>query len=621
MCGICGVVRLDGNGPIDADRVRAMRDAISHRGPDDEGLHVDGPVAFGHRRLSIIDLSGGAQPMSDPDGRVWIAFNGEIFNFRDVARTLEAKGRVFRTRSDTEVILQSYAEYGDDCVDHFRGMFAFAIWDGPRRRLLLVRDRLGIKPLYYATVGGALVFASEIKSLLRWPGLPREVDEVALGDYLRHRYVPGPLTMFRGISKLQPGHRLVVEAGQTTIRRYWDLPEGAPEPVVEPEADLRARLEECVRLRLVSDVPLGAFLSGGIDSTTIVGTMQRLCGEPVQTFSVGYPDGAGSEWNEFTYARMAATKFGATHRELVVEPRHFWDELRDLVWHFDEPVADSASLPLFLLSRFAREHVTVVLSGEGADEILGGYGIYRRRLAIDRLRRVPLLRHVARAAAPFASRKLRRYLRAIGDPLDEPYLGVSKLFSEAELDELLSPEHRAPAATAPAIAAELARRRETDPLRRMLYFDLKVWLPDDLLVKADKMTMASSLELRVPFLDHTLVEWAWRLPSDWKVRGGEGKHLLRRAFADVVPRPILERAKRGFPVPIRGWFERELAALARSTLLDGDAGCRRYFRRAAIEQLLDRHEAGREDVSGEIFALLVFELWHHTFIDSSRRFE
>jgi asparagine synthase (glutamine-hydrolysing) len=548
-----------------------------------------------------------------------VTYNGEIFNFREVRARLESKGYVFRTRSDTEVILHAYADRGDECVEAFRGMFAFAVWDRARRRLLLARDRLGIKPLYYALVDGVLLFASEIKALLQWPGFVRAVDPTALRYYLRYRYVPGPRTMFRGISKLQPGHLLVVDNGQIVRRPYWDLPNADEiEPSAQPERELMERLEECVRLRLVSDVPLGVFLSGGIDSSTIVGVMERMVAEPIRTFSIGYPDGGpGSEVTEFAFARMAAQRFHAQHRELELEPNRFWGALPRILWHFDEPVADPASVPLYFLSKFAREFVTVVLSGEGADEILAGYGIYRRMLWLERLRRFPPLVSMARLVKPAAGRKLGRYLSGLEQPLAERYRGVSSLFSASELNEVLLPEVFAQTESDGLEDSLFARCNGVDPLRQMLYFDLKVWLPDDLLVKADKMTMAASLELRVPFLDHKLVEWAWQLPNRLKIHDGSGKHLLRKAVAGMVPPAIVNRAKRGFPVPIRGWFQAELAARAREMLLDASSAASGFFRKQALTALLAEHEQGREDRSGEIYALVVFHLWHELFIASS----
>ena len=615
MCGICGVTRLVPPGPVDEGLVRRMRDSMTHRGPDDEGLYLADGVGLGHRRLSIIDLSGGHQPMSTSDGSVWVTYVGEIYNFQELRAALESQGHTFRTKSDTEVLLQAYVAYGEGCVEHLRGMFAFAVWDGPRRRLLVARDRLGVKPLYYTIADGALLFASEIKALLQCPAVRREVDPTALAAYLRLRYVPGPRTMFRDIWKLQPGHLLTVHDGRVSVRAYWDVPLDGAGPQPGTAAELRARVEESVRLRLVSDVPLGVFLSGGIDSSSVVALMAPMVDDAIQTFSVGYPDGGpGSEVTEFVYARMVAERFRTRHRELELDPRRFWAALPRLVWHFDEPVADAAAVPLFFLSRHAREHVTVVLSGEGADEILAGYAIYQKMLTLERLRRLPGAPTAARFVAGLLPRRLRRYARGLPLSLDQRYRGVSTLFGQDERARLLQPELRN-ASEDGVGAACFDRVRHLDPLSQMLYFDLKVWLPDDLLVKADKMTMATSLELRVPFLDHRLVEWAWRLPSDQKLHGGVGKRLLRTAMADQLPAPILTRRKLGFPVPIRSWFQDGLAGQARELLLGPGSVAMAFFDRREIASLIARHERGELDASGEIYALVTFALWHRLFIE------
>ncbi|MBI2524697.1 MAG: asparagine synthase (glutamine-hydrolyzing) [Candidatus Rokubacteria bacterium] len=605
MCGICGVVRLRTPEQVDVTLLRRMRDAMRHRGPDDEGLFVDDNVGLGHRRLAIIDLASGHQPMASDDGRVRIVYNGEIYNFDNVRAELEAHGWTFRTKSDTEVILRAYEAFGPACVERLRGMFAFAIWDAGRRRLLLARDRLGIKPLYYTFAGASLLFASEIKALLHWPGVARELDPAALGQYLRLRYVPAPRTMFRGISKLPPGHVLLVERGAVTVRRYWDLPLDV-EPVDEPGAaeELRDLLAECVRAHLVSDVPLGAFLSGGIDSTAVTGIMAGLLPDAVRTFTVGYPDGTGSD--ETAYARLAAERFHTEHRELILDRARFWEFLPRLVWFLDEPVADPAAVPLHFLSRFARDFVTVAISGEGADEALGGYAIYATMLRLEPLRRLPgigLLRPLARG------RRFARYLERAAHPIERSYRGVSAVFGEGEGERMLVPGLTAP--DDEFAAACFDRTRHLDPLRRMLYFDLKVWLPDDLLVKADKMTMASSLELRVPFLDHRLVEWAWRVPSHLKVQGGRGKRVLGEAMRGLVPREIVERPKQGFTIPVREWFRTGLGEAARELF----AGCP-LLDRGTVEGLIARHARGREDLSEPLFTLAVLAAWHRVFIEA-----
>lgn len=611
MCGICGVVRLSPPGPVDEDLLIRMRNTMTHRGPDDEGLFIAGNVGLGHRRLSIIDLAGGHQPMGNDDGTVWIVYNGEIYNFRELRGVLEAKGYAFRTKSDTEVILRAYEAFGEACVEYLRGMFAFAIWDGQRRQLLLVRDRLGIKPLYYTMHDGAFIFGSEIKAILQWPGIPRELDPVALRHYLRCRYVPGPRTMFKGIVKLQPGHLLVLRDGKIQIHPYWDLPLDA-EAIPAERADrlLRDRLEECIGVHLVSDVPLGVFLSGGIDSTAVTGLMAGMVPDPIQTFSVGYSQGAGVD--EVSFAQLAAERFHTAHRELSIGPQSFWEFLPRLVWLLDEPVADPAAVPLYFLSNFARDFVTVVLSGEGADEILAGYGIYLKMLWLERLRHLPGLSAIRPL---FGGRKVGRYLEWARFPLEDRYRGVSAVFTDGGGERLLAPGLLGGDDDEDPGLPYFARTAHLDPLSRMLYFDLKVWLPDDLLVKADKMTMATSVELRVPFLDHKLVEWTWRLPSDLKLKVVTGKYLLRKAVADLVPTEILQRPKQGFAIPVKEWFRKGLGEAARRLLL-ADAGQRSLFDGKQVDELIARHERGREDLSEHLFTLIVFACWHRVFIET-----
>lgn len=610
MCGICGVVRVTPPGPVDEDILRRMRDSMVHRGPDDGGLFISENVGLGHRRLSIIDLSGGHQPMSNADGSAWIVFNGEIYNFQDLRSRLEGLGHTFRTRSDTEVILQAYEAFGTACVEYLRGMFAFGIWDHRKRELLLARDRLGIKPLYYTMHDGTFLFASEIKAILQWPGVPREVDTIALGQYLRYRYVPGPRTMFRGISKLQPGHLLRLKDGTVVIRPYWDLPLDGEELSREhADRQLWERLEECVRLHLISDVPLGVFLSGGIDSSTITGLAVRHVPGPVQTFAVGYPH--GQEDDETGFARRVADHFRTQHRVLTLDPGSFWDFLTRMVWFLDEPVADPAAVPLYFLAEYARRHVTVVLSGEGGDELLAGYGIYHKMLQIERLRRIPFLSLMQPLAK---GRKMKRYLTWMGQPLHERYRGVSQVCDKLEMRRLVEidgPDND-------DFAREcFERTAHLDPLRRMLYLDLKVWLPDDLLMKADRMTMATSVELRVPFLDHTLVEWAWRLPSDLKLHGATGKYLLRRITADLLPAEILQRPKQGFFVPLRDWLRTGLHDTVRTLLLDEGNGFP-LLNSKEVGRLLNAHLTGREDLSEVLFTLAVLACWHQLFIAAPR---
>jgi asparagine synthase (glutamine-hydrolysing) len=615
MCGICGIVNFDTSEPVNPAVVRSMTHSLAHRGPDDAGFFIEQNAGLGHRRLSIIDLGGGQQPIFNESGSCVVVFNGEIYNFADLTADLIARGHRFKTRSDTETIIHAYEEHGEECVQQFRGMFTFAVWDRARKRLLLARDRLGIKPLYLYQGSRFLAFASEIKALLEIPGVPRELDPEALDLYLSLRYVPGPRTMFKNIVKLQPGHTLTWEGGRTEIRQYWDGA-GALE-------QFESQLEESVRLRLVAEVPLGVFLSGGLDSSAILALMARARrGERIKTFSVGYQSSTPEEEasNELHYARLAADQFGSEHHEFTLGPEDLSQFLPRMVWLLDEPLADPTCVPLFYLSELARRHITVVLSGEGADEILGGYSIYRRMLHMERAYR--RLGPVLTAAGPHLARlaggeAVSQYLLAAGLPLEDRYRGVCRGFrpllkqsllpaaggSAHLLDDLFHSYFRA----VPHAAA----------LDRMLYVDTKVWLPDDLLLKADKMTMAHGLELRVPFLDHKLVEFAARLPGELKMDRRFGKVLLRDAMAGVLPTSILRRPKKGFPIPTASWLRGPLREFARESLLSTDSACRRYMNPSVLLKVVEQNEAQAPDRHQEIWTLLVFEFWHRLFVDRS----
>jgi len=628
MCGICGIVNFVESDPVDRVAIERMTEALAHRGPDDAGYFVKGRVGLGHRRLSIIDLSGGRQPIFNEDRSAAIVFNGEIYNYRDLAVDLTAAGHTFKTRSDTETILHAYEEYGDDCVDRLRGMFGFAIWDGGKRRLLLARDRLGIKPVYYYQNGRFLAFASEIKSLLELASVPREVNPEALDMYLSLRYVPGPQTMFKNIFRLQPGHVLVADDSGVRTRKYWDIDYSDPEPR-PPEYLLerfRELLDESVRLRLLSEVPLGVFLSGGLDSSAILATMSKMTGgERVKTFSVGYEtsDAEEEKANEFDYARMAADAFAAEHHEYRLSAGTFAEFVPDLVRYLDEPLADPSCIPLYFISKLAREHITVVLSGEGADETLAGYGIYGRMLALDRIYAGA---GPFRGLAPWMARltpteRLRHYVRMCGQPLEARYRGISRGFSAEGKLRLVGRDRmeRSELRLQEIFGGYFQAVEKASPLDRMLYVDAKVWLPDDILVKADKMTMANGLELRVPFLDHKLVEFAATLPNASKIHGKGGKTLLRSAMRGVLPAAIIDRPKKGFPIPIASWLRTSLRQFTRDALLAPNSACSRYLDRDETSRLVHEHEQGRVDRSQEIWTLLVFEFWHRQFIEDGFR--
>ncbi|HEY2384655.1 MAG TPA: asparagine synthase (glutamine-hydrolyzing) [Terriglobia bacterium] len=626
MCGICGIVNFNVTEPVDPALIERMTSAQAHRGPDDDGYFIGDNAGLGHRRLSIIDLSGGKQPIFNEDESVAVVFNGEIYNYADLTEDLISRGHRFKTRSDTETIVHAYEEYGDTCMRDFRGMFAFALWDRRRKRLLLVRDRLGIKPVYYYCGKGFVAFASEIKSLLQHPEVPREVDRQAIDLYLSLRYVPGPRTMFKNIFKLQPGHWLTADESGVRTGKYWDLDYESRRAIDVEE--FQHLLEESVRLRLISEVPLGVFLSGGLDSTAMLALMTKINkGERVKTFSVGYeaggnPDSEIEEANEFTFARQAAAHFGAEHHEFRMTSRDFRNAIPMMVSHLDEPMADPTCIPLYFISKLARNYITVVLSGEGADETMAGYTFYRKILKLEKLRRSagPLAAAFPALASLPVGDRVRAYLRRAGTPLESHYRGMVKGLSlEARL--ALTGEDRVRKCDAhldEIFGGYFGHVRGASALNRMLYVDTKVWLPEDLLLKADKMTMATAVELRVPFLDHKLVEYLAASPDNAKVQGNQGKWILRQAMGNVVPPSILHRTKKGFPMPAAAWFRTDMREFVRDTLMARDSACRDYFDRQAIEQIVVRQEEGRLSGFQEIWSLIVFEHWHKYFIEQSQ---
>jgi asparagine synthase (glutamine-hydrolysing) len=628
MCGISGIVNFNAVQPVDQALLQRMTSAQAHRGPDDHGYFVENNVGLGHRRLSIIDLSGGKQPIFNEDGSVVVVFNGEIYNYQDLTGDLIAKGHQFATRSDTETIVHAYEEYGVQCMRDFRGMFAFAIWDRRRKQLFLVRDRLGIKPVYYYQGKDFFVFASEIKSLLQHPGVPREVDRQALDQYLSLRYVPGPRTMFKNIFKLQPGHWMTVGEGGIHIEKYWDLryPTGQARQDDRAYVEEFSRLfEESVRLRLVAEVPLGVFLSGGLDSSAVLATMSKITGgERVKTFSVGYeasgPAQAAIEAaNEFSFAQEAASHFGSDHHEFRMTAQDFRDAIPLMVSHLDEPMADPTCIPLYFISKLARNYITVVLSGEGADETMAGYTLYRKILALEKVRQSagPLASAFPQLARLPLGNRMRGYLRRAGTRIEDHYRGVVKgIALETRLALTGGDRVQDTASQLDTLFGEYFKEAAgTSSLNRMLYADTKVWLPEDLLLKADKMTMATAVELRVPFLDHKLVEFLAGVPDDLKVRGNQGKWILRQAMGSVLPPSILYRTKKGFPIPADSWFRFELRDFVRDTLLARNSSCRQFFDAQAIDEIVSMQERGSLSGFQEVWSLLVFESWHKQFVD------
>ncbi|MET0626795.1 MAG: asparagine synthase (glutamine-hydrolyzing) [Pyrinomonadaceae bacterium] len=629
MCGIAGFVgrsEFAGEGLSAAGAVlESMCRIIAHRGPDEQGATVRGAAALGMRRLSIIDLAGGQQPMSGCDPSVTIVFNGEIYNYRELRRDLEARGHRFHTNSDTEAIVHAYEEHGARCVEHLRGMFGFAVWDERRRRLFVARDRAGKKPLYYTlTPEGTLVFGSELKSLLLHPEVRREVNPEALDAYLSFGYVPDPLSIFRDVHKLPPGCHLTFENGGVKVEEYWDFPFKPEEGRTEDDwlEELRALLEESVRVRLVADVPLGAFLSGGVDSSAIVGLMARASERPVKTFSIGFRE---DSYDELKFARLAAERFKTEHHEFTVTP-DVCAIVDELVWHFDEPFADSSALPTYMVSKMARDYVKVVLSGDGGDELFAGYTRYavdRRRSGFARLPRVvreglmqPLGRRLPHGA------RGRNFIHNVAlEPLDR-YVEEVSVFTRLNKASLYTEDFRRRlGASDPAAGfrATAARAGTGDPLDALLYLDAKTYLPGDILTKVDRMTMAVGLEARAPLLDHKLIEFVGRIPARFKMRGLETKHLFKRAVEGLVPEEILRRPKQGFGVPIQHWINSELRGRTRETLLDARATARGYTDTSYVRLLLDEHERGRRDHAAELWSLFVLELWHRNFVDEAPR--
>ncbi len=659
MCGITGAAWTASSAPLELAVLERMTQALVHRGPDDAGYYhsawlprgafpgagempapVDGQqptfpplsstsgAALGFRRLSIIDLAGGRQPLSNEDGTIWIAFNGEIYNYRELHAALVQRGHHFRTVSDTETIVHLYEELGRDCVSQLRGMFALAIWDDRRKSLFLARDRLGKKPLVYRCDAGQLLFASELKALLQVPGLPRILDVAALDEYLTYQYVPHPQCILEGFRKLPPAHWAVFQEGRLEVGRYWRPGfdgEDANSSNAPRHAPLRELLTDAVRLRLRSDVPLGAFLSGGIDSTIIAGLMQRLSSRPVKTFSIGFPV---KQFDEREFARIAAAHLGTEHHELVVEPSAL-DILPRLAWHYDEPFADSSAIPTFYLAEMTRREVTVALSGDGGDELFAGYDRYQAVRFAQRIDRLPgCVRRVLGApiwqSIPASGRqrswrrRLKRLLGALNEPAERRYLKWICSFDAERRRNLYTDNLRRDlhaADSADFLLAAFQECPDRDFVTRTTCVDVLTYLPCDILTKVDLASMAHGLEVRCPFLDQEVVQAAARLPISSKMRGGRGKRILIETFSDLLPKPVQQRAKMGFGVPLDHWFRGELKGLVHDVLLDPSSLGRGLFRPAAVEQLVCEHMTGQWDHSYRLWALLVFELWQSAFLD------
>lgn len=627
MCGIAGIINWEDSLRVSRPLIHQMCQTIVHRGPDDEGIYAANGVGLGMRRLSIIDIAGGHQPIHNEDKTVWVVLNGEIYNFPQLRRELEDRGHRFYTSTDTEAIVHLYEEMGPECVQKLRGMFAFALFDERRRSVLLARDRLGKKPLHYAWHRGALYFGSEIKAILAAAPELRDIEPAALREFFYFGYIPDPKTAFKAVHKLPPGHLIEFSTGgEPQIRQYWDLPAfGTAAPISEEDClrDMEDLLADAVRIRMIADVPLGALLSGGTDSSTVVALMARASSRPVKTFSIGFK---ASDFNETHYAKLVAQRFGTEHEELILDP-NLEDTLQSLTSSLEEPFGDSSMLPTYFVSVLARKYVTVALAGDGGDELFAGYdryAVHARRRVFDaipsaagnwyRQRIYPLL--------PLGF-KGRKFVYNIALPWRERYLdGISFLPDIERRGALFSTDFQRSCKQADdpldRYRGYLNAARTSDDLSKLLYLDIKTYLPADILTKVDRMSMATSLEVRAPLLDHLFVEWATRLPLEWKLRGQSQKYILKKLAERVgVPREVLHRPKQGFALPLVHWMRHELREDLARILLEPRSLNRGYFTRAGIENLLHEHFHAQRDRSSQLWMLLVFELWHRNFLESS----
>lgn len=616
MCGFAGRINFKKNHEIDKAEIKSMCDAIAHRGPDDEGYYIKGNVGLGHRRLSIIDLNTGQQPIYNEDKSIVIVFNGEIYNYRELRNELSQKGHLFKTETDTEVIVHLYEEYQESCVQKMNGMFSFAIWDSRNEKLFLARDRIGIKPLYYYTDKDKIVFGSEMKAIIQVKSVERQIDLSSIDQYLSFGYIPSPLSIFEKIKKLPPGHHLSIQGDSISMKKFWDIRYEYRYDRSEDEdaENIVEILKSSVQMRLVSDVPLGAFLSGGIDSSAVVAMMSKLINRPVKTFSIGFKE---AKFNELEDARFIAKKFNTEHYEEIVDPDSV-NLVPKLVWYYDEPFADSSAIPTYYVSRLAREHVTVVLSGDGGDELFGGYLRY-----ITSNRDKLFLRLPARIRKDF--------LGAVGRILPNGFKGKN-YFNYISLNDLQRymvkvgcfPEHIKQKLYTRDFAASIGKKApdhfsaviEKDLVTKLMFYDCKTYLPDDILVKVDKASMARSLEARVPVLDYRLIEYAATIPPERKINGDNQKMIFKKALKQYLPERVFTKKKQGFGVPLEDWFRCELREMAYDTLLSNTALQRGYFQMNQVKYLLDEHQGGNRDNSFYIWALLMLELWHKQFVDS-----
>jgi asparagine synthase (glutamine-hydrolysing) len=624
VCGICGKLNFDAQASVSPELLKRMADSIHHRGPDDEGYYVSGPVGLGFRRLSIIDLNTGHQPISNEDGTVWIVFNGEIYNYKELRQYLVSKGHTFRTQTDTEVIIHLYEELGEGCVEKLRGMFGFAIWSERDQTLFLARDRVGIKPLYYWLSDRELVFGSEIKAILADPDVNPQVRPELIDRFLTFYYMPGEDTLLTNIYKLAPGCCMTVKAGKTRIRQYWDL-NFAPEDknFKETEKELLNLLEESVRLHMISDVPVGFLLSGGLDSTAMLGLAVGKSHLRTSSFTLGFSSPGITD--ERPYARIAAKRYGSDHHEMTITSKEFADFLPKFAWHMEEPVCEPQAIALYYVSKLAKDFVKVLISGEGGDEAFAGYPNYRNMLWLERFKKLTKPLNGALSAGlsllnrAVHSGRIEKYAGLMELPFETYYysrVSSPRTYFNKHKSELYSQDLAAfvdGAFSIGMVARCLEKVKTVGDLNRMLYIDTKTSLPDDLLLKADKMTMANSIELRVPLLDHKLLEFAATLPENFKVRGLTVKHIAKAALRDLVPQEILDRKKVGFPVPYTSWLRTELKDWVHEVLFDRETLSRGYFKRPFVEELVKKEE-DRGGYSKEVLSLVSLELWHRAFV-------